>query len=108
MARMRDIRELQRVFGTRVLLRRRELGIRQDELARRAGYASHAMLSGVERCRRLPGWEHALRLADALGVELWELLVPTGPALARPRRREEPLADSLRRAASLLEEGQCA
>lgn len=54
--------------GLRIRTRRKELGLRQGELARRVGMAQSA-LSEIEKGEsRLPNAEHLIKLAAELGV----------------------------------------
>lgn len=58
----------------RLLRERREsLGLSMNEIARRTGLAQQTV-SFVERGMRMPTLDTLLRIADAMGLELWEVL----------------------------------
>jgi transcriptional regulator with XRE-family HTH domain len=58
-------------------MRRRALGWSQEELAERAGL-DRTYVSGLERGVRNPSLLSQQRIADALGVQLHELLLASG------------------------------
>ncbi|HET7742400.1 MAG TPA: XRE family transcriptional regulator [Mycobacterium sp.] len=60
-------------FGKRVREIRHQSGLTLDALASRSG-VSRAALSKIERCERSPGLEIAVKIADALGTNLAQLL----------------------------------
>lgn len=60
-------------FGTRVRVARRRAGLTLDQLASRAG-VSRPNLSKIERGERTPGLTAAVRVAEALGTTLSDLL----------------------------------
>lgn len=77
-------------FGARVRQRRHQAGLTLEAFAGRSG-VSRAALSKIERGERKPGLGVAVRIADALGTSLSELLgqqvipevqVLRGPSLA--------------------------
>jgi transcriptional regulator with XRE-family HTH domain len=58
----------------RLLRERREsLGLSMNEIARRTGLAQQTV-SFIERGMRMPTLDTLLRIGDALGLELWEVL----------------------------------
>lgn len=61
-------------FGPVLRRLRLERGLSQEELAERAGMASHAHISRLESGRKQPTVEMLFRLADALEVEAWEVV----------------------------------
>ncbi len=74
-------------IGQRVLLRRRELGLTQQELAERCGFP-YQVISGLERGRQSIYVERLADIAQVLGVSADYLLGLTENP--RPRRREKP------------------
>ncbi|MEO3830263.1 helix-turn-helix domain-containing protein [Actinomadura sp. B10D3] len=60
-------------FGARVRQRRQQMGMTLETFAQRSG-VSRAGLSKIERGERRPGLAVAVRIADALGMQLPELL----------------------------------
>lgn len=61
-------------FGPVLRRLRLERGMSQEELAERAGMASHAHISRLESSRKQPTLEMLFRLADALGLEAWKIV----------------------------------
>lgn len=61
-------------FGPILRRLRLEKGLSQEELAERAGMASHAHISRLESSHKQPTVEMLFRLADALGMEAWEIV----------------------------------
>ena len=66
-----------RVAGELIRELRRESGLRQAELARRAGFP-RSVVSAYEHGRRQPGVDALARLAAAAGLEL-QIGPPIGP-----------------------------
>lgn len=64
---------LEHEFGKRVRSRREELGISQEDLARRSGL-HRTYIGSVERGRRNISLVNIVRIADALGVDPGRLL----------------------------------
>ena len=61
-------------FVVRLLKEKREaLGLSMNAVATRAGL-SHTMISRVERELRKPTLDTLLRIAGAMGIELWPLI----------------------------------
>jgi transcriptional regulator with XRE-family HTH domain len=65
--------EVARRFGLNLLLVRREARISQGELAAQV-FMDRAALSRIENGHRLPRLDHIVRLAEALGVQVRDLL----------------------------------
>jgi transcriptional regulator with XRE-family HTH domain len=65
-------------FGLVLRRLRVERGLSQEKLAERVGMVSHAHLSRLESGRVQPSVEMLFRLADALGVEAWEIVKAMG------------------------------
>jgi transcriptional regulator with XRE-family HTH domain len=65
-------------FGSVLRRLRTERALSQEELAGRIGMASHAHLSRLESGRVQPSLEMLFRLAEALGVEAWEIVRDMG------------------------------
>lgn len=61
-------------FGPVLRRLRLERGLSQEELAERAGMASHAHISRLESGHKQPTVEMLFRLAGALGMEAWEVV----------------------------------
>ena len=61
-------------FGPVLRRLRLERGLSQEELAERAGMASHAHISRLESGRKQPTLEMLFGLADALKVEAWKIV----------------------------------
>ena len=61
-------------FGPVLRRLRLEKRLSQEELAERAGMASHSHISRLESGRKQPTLEMLFRLADALGAEAWEIV----------------------------------
>jgi transcriptional regulator with XRE-family HTH domain len=62
-------------FGRRVRLLRKQRGLTQEELGRRTEL-DHKYIGNIERGERTPSFEGMARLAQALGVEVYELFLP--------------------------------
>lgn len=62
-------------MGPRLRALREAKGWSQEELARRAGGLSSGTIRNIEKYGALPGTATALKLAEALGVSLDELLL---------------------------------
>jgi transcriptional regulator with XRE-family HTH domain len=71
------IRETREALGRTVRLRRRELGMSQEELASRAGL-DQAYISHVEAARRNVSIDNLTRLALALELDVAALFGPQG------------------------------
>ena len=61
-------------FGTVMRRLRIERGLSQEELASRLDMSSHAHISRLESGKKQPTLDMVFRLADALGVEAWEIV----------------------------------
>ena len=70
-------------LGAAVADRRRELHLKQEELAAACG-VHRAYLAGIEQGRRNPTWRVLGRIADGLGLQLSELAA-RAEAIARDR-----------------------
>jgi transcriptional regulator with XRE-family HTH domain len=71
--------------GPALRLLRHQCGVRQVEIARRAGVTKQ-MLSGFERSKRLPSLRTLAKLLDALDARLLDL----GQAVERVEQRAQP------------------
>ena len=65
--------ELAEQFGCNLATLRREAGFTQDQLAAEV-YLDRNVLSRLEQGHRLPRLDHMVRLADAIGVQVRDLL----------------------------------
>jgi transcriptional regulator with XRE-family HTH domain len=63
------------VFGVRLRRAREEMGISQELLAEKAGL-HRTYIGQVERGERNISVESMERLADSVGLQLWEMLRP--------------------------------
>lgn len=61
-------------FGTVMRRLRIERGLSQEELALRLDMSSHAHISRLENGKKQPTLDMVFRLADALGIEAWEIV----------------------------------
>ena len=61
-------------FGAVMRRLRIERGLSQEELALRLDMSSHAHISRLESGKKQPTLDMVFRLADALGVEAWEIV----------------------------------
>lgn len=61
-------------FGTVMRRLRIERGLSQEELALRLDMSSHAHISRLESGKKQPTLDMVFRLADALGIEAWEIV----------------------------------
>jgi Zn-dependent peptidase ImmA (M78 family)/transcriptional regulator with XRE-family HTH domain len=77
-------------IGQRVRTLRDGLGMTQDELAQRVGFASRQTLSDLERGQREVKASELSRLARALNVDLGTLLAQTEPVRPQVLWREKP------------------
>lgn len=59
--------------GNRVRQRRLELGMTQDELARKVGYATRGSINKIETCRDMP-IKRLKPIADALDISVGDLM----------------------------------
>lgn len=80
------------LLGKQVAYFRRRAGLTQEELAERTSY-SVDFIGLVERGINAPTVERLQDVADALGVEVWQLFKPgeakEGKKQARTRKRPE-------------------
>jgi transcriptional regulator with XRE-family HTH domain len=65
--------ELRQVLGQQVRLFRQQKGVSQEKLAQQWGL-HRTYVGGIERGERNPSLVNIGRIAEALGVEPWELL----------------------------------
>jgi transcriptional regulator with XRE-family HTH domain len=66
--------DIVKVFGTNVRRYRTSLGISQEKLAERCGL-HRTYISAIERFRRSIALENIQRIASALGVDAYMLLI---------------------------------
>lgn len=66
--------DIVKVFGTNVKKYRSQTGLSQEAFAEKCGL-HRTYISAVERCRRSISLENIQRIADALGVEAYKLLI---------------------------------
>ncbi len=107
----RDADELMQQLGRRIRDLRRAQERTQEEIAEMAGLSS-TYLVRIERGRHSVTLETLRRIADALGIKLWKLVVPEDHALAaelpkpparrvaRPKARKPPKKKPARRTRS--------
>ena len=74
------LEELNLVYTTNIKEKRKERGLKQRELAEKAGL-SEKFLSDIESGRRWGKYDTLLSLANALGIEPFELLLPLGKSV---------------------------
>jgi DNA-binding XRE family transcriptional regulator len=81
-----DISNFQIRVGRRIKRLREHCRLTQEELAHRAGFASHALIAQIEAGARVPTLYKAMRLAHQLGVSLDALVGGTedGPEAGTP------------------------
>jgi transcriptional regulator with XRE-family HTH domain len=65
--------EVARQFGRNLHSARRDAGLTQDRLAAEV-YLDRAAVSRLENGHRIPRLDHILRLAEAVGVQVRDLL----------------------------------
>ncbi|MYM88436.1 helix-turn-helix domain-containing protein [Rugamonas sp. FT82W] len=63
------------LFGVRLRLAREEMGLSQEVLAEKAGL-HRTYIGQVERGERNISVDSMERLADAVGLQLWDMLRP--------------------------------
>jgi transcriptional regulator with XRE-family HTH domain len=76
---MLDQQEVASLVRSRLRHRRVELGLSIDDLAERS-LVNASTISRIETGRRLPGFNHLVPLATALGLSLDELVTPPDPS----------------------------
>ncbi|MEU4842472.1 helix-turn-helix domain-containing protein [Nocardia testacea] len=76
-------------FGSRIREIRKASGMTLEVLAEKSG-VSRAALSKIERCERNPGLEIAVRIADALGTNLAQVLGGSAPGASELVRGLQP------------------
>ena len=64
-----------RLFGDRLKVRRRALGLTQAQLSEQTGVTA-AYISLVERGRANPTLDIMVKLAEAVGAEAWDMIRP--------------------------------
>lgn len=80
--------DMRKLVGRNFLRLRREKGLTQEEIEERSGF-SQQYLSGLERGNRNPTVITLFELAQALGVNHVELVVPDAEAAREGRRRRK-------------------
>lgn len=68
--------DIVKVFGRNVKIYRKQLGLSQEEFAEKCGL-HRTYISAIECYRRSIALENIQRIADALGVDSYKLLIPT-------------------------------
>ena len=68
--------DIVKVFGTNLKIYRKQLGLSQEEFAEKCGL-HRTYISAIECYRRSIALENIQRIADALGVDAYKLLIPT-------------------------------
>ena len=76
------------LIGNRIKKRREELGMTQQELADRVGYAAKSSISLIESGRVQPPFDKVISIAQVLSCEPSELLGTTNEMLDRAARWE--------------------
>ena len=76
-------------LGKRIALFRRNAGMTQEQLAEKTAY-SVDFIGLVERGVNAPAVERLQDIADALGVQVWELFSPEEKPSKKPRSRFAP------------------
>lgn len=66
--------DILKVFGTNLKRYRREAGLSQERFAELCGL-HRTYISGIECCQRNVSLENVQKIADALGVESYRLLM---------------------------------
>ena len=79
------------MFGYRIMKKRRELGLTQEQLAKRCGIVV-SFMGHIERGSRSPSIETLVDIASALGCTVGELLGEENPAEAENQSLREALA----------------
>lgn len=67
--------DIVKVFGTNLKFYRKKLGVSQEEFAEKCGL-HRTYISAIECNRRSIALENVQRIADALGVDAYKLLIP--------------------------------
>jgi len=67
------LKELLHILGSKIRERRKVLGLTQEQLAELAGISVN-FLARMEMTARTPSFDTLVRIADALGVEVSDLL----------------------------------
>jgi transcriptional regulator with XRE-family HTH domain len=70
-----DIQELRETLAENIKKQRRIFGLTQEKLAEAAGISSN-MINDIEGCRTWVSDKTILKLAAALHVEVYQLLIP--------------------------------
>lgn len=89
------IEEFQKIYSSNIKARRKLLGINQEQLAEKINL-SEKYVSDIETGRRLGSLETLISIADALGAEPYEMLLPQGNAASYDTERTRKLMASLR------------
>lgn len=90
-----NFEELKEIYAENIKSKRIEKGIKQDKLAEKIGL-SEKYISDLETGRRAGSLETLVMLADALEVEPYELLLPSGKNLSYDTKRTQNLMKRLR------------
>jgi len=67
------------LFAKRLKERRAQMGLSQPELAEQSGVTA-AYISTIERGKGNPTLDVMINLAQALGLEVWDMIRPEPPA----------------------------
>ena len=65
------------LFGARLKKRREELGLTQAQLFEQTGITT-AYISQIERAQANPTLDMMVKLAQAVGLEAWDMIRPEG------------------------------
>jgi len=85
-----EVADRQLLLGRRIRNARDRLGLTQQELAKRAGFSAHQIVSNIEKGQRdLKAWE-LKRIAQTLHMSMMELLQEVEKPSPRVLWREEP------------------
>lgn len=82
-------------FGPRLKAVREQLGLKQEELARRSG-VGQAYISKIEQSKRTPGTPILMQLASGLGISLDDLMGDLKPPAHVPRPADAAEVEALK------------
>ena len=74
---MEEVKELRRILALNIKRQRENLGISQEKLAELAGISAN-MMTDIECCRTWVSDKTLIKLANALEIDVFRLLLPVG------------------------------